>query len=120
MGLTKEFAHDLHDYKRIAYLALRQAVQIKKEMDWICEQYGDMPVSGQAGSRLIKEESGPSNLNRENIRSQMKSLEAAKAENEALQKRIDELGVQLNSILTSQSWKITAPLRMMKKGMPLG
>jgi glycosyltransferase involved in cell wall biosynthesis len=36
-------------------------------------------------------------------------------ENKVLQKRIDELSTELNSLHNSKSWKITAPLRMVMK-----
>ncbi len=69
---------------------------------------------------MVVEAVNSGSSNREGIRSQMKALEAAKAENATLQKRIDELGLELNSLLSSQSWKITAPLRMMRKNISSG
>jgi hypothetical protein len=109
------YDEDLHDYRRIAFLALSQAIEFKKEMDWLCEQY-KMPVA--ADSSLIAINEGDGSLNRESIKGEMKALELVRKENEILHNRINELGEQLNSLLNSQSWRITAPLRMMKKGIP--
>jgi glycosyltransferase involved in cell wall biosynthesis len=90
--------NDLRDFKRISYLALMHALELRKERDWLVAEYSDGDAFG----------------------THTKMLEKVQTENEILQQRIDELSRQLDSVLRSQSWKITAPLRMMKKGIPSG
>ncbi len=117
---TGDLNDDLRDFKRVSYLALLHALDLRKELDWLYAEYNDLKhqfgdlSSNDRGENKAKEIAG-SLLNKDSWFRHMRVLDEMRNENEALHHRIDELSKQLNTLLNSQSWRITAPLRMVRK-----
>jgi glycosyltransferase involved in cell wall biosynthesis len=88
----EEYSREIHDYKRIACMSLLQSID-----------------PGQEHQRLKDE--------REQL---LQQLAQSQRDNIALRNYIEEQGKEISSLLNSQSWKITAPLRRIKKDISFG
>ena len=79
----KESLRDIHDYRRIACIALLHGIDPEQELQKLKNEKKDLLVQ----------------------------LEKARQENELLSQTLDERERKIHSYLNSHSWKVTAPLR---------
>ncbi len=127
----EQIKNDLRDYKRISYLALLHALELRKERDWLSGEYNDLlqqyeEIKGDGNgkgnqsdpnSTSQSKELRSGSLDQNSFRRHTRMIDEMQAEKKVLEERIDELSHKLDAVLTSQSWKLTAPLRMMKKNL---
>jgi len=112
-----ELKNDLGDFKRISYLALLHALELRKERDWFSAEYNDLLQQNANGHSAKTDIAQSGVLSKDSFSRHTRLIDEIQIEKKALEERIDELSHKLESVLTSQSWKITAPLRMMKKNL---
>ena len=113
---TNTYGQDLYDFKRISYLSLLYALDLRKELNWLYGEYNHL--NGQLSVARQNEQAKKSDvppLNKISWTKHTKAVDELQAENKSLNQQADQLSHQLNDLLNSRSWRITAPLRMARK-----
>ena len=120
LSSSSSYSKDLHDFKRISYLSLLHVLDLRKELDWLYGEYNHLNEQlarddTNDDSRTKGRQTTAFPLDKNTWGKQTKVLDGLRQENEVLHMHINQLSRQLDSLLNSQSWRLTAPLRMVRK-----